>query len=157
MVVVILEMIFFVRLDESYWRMTNSFMSWPGIHQSCDSKSSVLVGGVGGGGGCGRGCWLWSAQEWELVPRVYLGFQQEGWQSIASKSHSHCCIRLCSLTAKRPPKKPKGCTQNSGRQRPLPRANQVITVALTRRVWATKEGYIAWSEVKMKPWPRTGF
>lgn len=55
MVVVILEMIFFVRLDESYWRMTNSFMSWPGIHQSCDSKSSVLVGGVGGGGGAGGG------------------------------------------------------------------------------------------------------
>lgn len=55
MVVVILEMIFFVRLDESYWRMTNSFMSWPGIHQSCDSKSSVLVGGVGGGGGVREG------------------------------------------------------------------------------------------------------
>ena len=30
-------------------------MSWPGIHQSCDSKSSVLVGGVGGGGGVREG------------------------------------------------------------------------------------------------------
>lgn len=49
MVLVILGMIFFfARLDESYWRMTNSFMSWPGIHQSCGSKSFVLVGGVGG-------------------------------------------------------------------------------------------------------------
>ena len=33
----------------------------------------------------------------------------------------------------------KDCAQDSGRQRPLPRANQVIKTALTRRVGATKE------------------
>lgn len=157
MVVVILEMIFFCKIGRIILE-DDQFLHVLAWHPP-ELRQQVFCSGwgCGRGGGCGRGCWLWSAQEWELVPRVYLGFQQEGWQSIASKSHSHCCIRLCSLTAKRPPKKPKGCTQNSGRQRPLPRANQVITVALTRRVWATKEGYIAWSEVKMKPWPRTGF